>query len=70
MAYRDLSEPDLTDALVDAGLPQPYAAVLADSDREIARGALEVTSGDLERLIGRAPTTMTDAVADAVGRRA
>ncbi|MBM6400254.1 SDR family oxidoreductase [Phycicoccus sonneratiae] len=66
VAYRDLSEADLTDALADAGLPRPYAAVLADSDRGIARGALEVTSGDLERLIGRPPTTMAHALADAV----
>ncbi len=70
VVYRDLSGAALTEALVGAVLPQPYAAVLADSDRSIARGALEVTSGDLERLIGRPPTTMTDAVADAVGRRA
>jgi NAD(P)H dehydrogenase (quinone) len=66
VAYRDLSEADLTAALVGAGLPEAYAAVLADSDRGIARGELEVTSGDLERLTGRAPTTMTEAVADAV----
>lgn len=70
VVYRDLSEAELTEALVGAGLPRPYAAVLADSDRGIARGELEVTSGDLERLIGRAPTTMTRAVADAVENRA
>lgn len=66
VVYRDLDEAALTDVLVGAGLPRPYAAVLADSDRGIARGELEVTSGDLERLLGHAPTSMREAVAEAV----
>ncbi|MGG5257551.1 NmrA family NAD(P)-binding protein [Phycicoccus avicenniae] len=66
VTYTDLPETELVAALVGAGLPEPYAAVLADADRGIADGALEVTTGDLERLIGRAPTTMREAVTDAV----
>jgi NAD(P)H dehydrogenase (quinone) len=63
--YRDLPVADYTKALVAAGLPEPYAAALAESDRGIARGHLEVTSGDLARLIGRPTTTMPQAVQDA-----
>jgi NAD(P)H dehydrogenase (quinone) len=56
IAYRDLSVEDYTAALVAAGLPEGYAAVLADSDRGLSQGALFTDSGDLSRLIGR-PTT-------------
>ncbi len=66
VVYRDVTEDELAGILVGAGLPDPVARVFADSDRGIARGELEVTSGDLERLIGRAPTSMRQAVADAV----
>ncbi|HET7800509.1 MAG TPA: SDR family oxidoreductase [Humibacillus xanthopallidus] len=60
IAYRDLSVDDYTAALVAAGLPQGYAAVLADGDRGLAEGALFTDSGDLSRLIGR-PTTGLEA---------
>jgi len=60
--YRDLSVGDYTQALVGAGLPEPYAAILADSDLGIARGDLLVTTGDLSRLLGRPTTTPHDAV--------
>ncbi|WP_404391982.1 SDR family oxidoreductase [Humibacillus xanthopallidus] len=56
VAYRDLSVEDYTAALVAAGLPQGYAAVLADGDRGLAQGALFTDTGDLSRLTGR-PTT-------------
>ena len=62
VVYREVCAEQLTSILVGAGLPQPYAAVLADADLGIARGELEVTSGDLERLIGRTPTSLRDAV--------
>lgn len=62
VAYRDLSVEDYTAALVTAGLPEGYAAVLADSDRGIAEGALFTDSGDLSRLAGRPTTDLQDAV--------
>jgi len=64
--YRDLPASDYTQVLVGAGLPEPYAAILADSDLGIARGDLRVTTGDLGRLLGRPPTTLRDAVQAAV----
>lgn len=66
VAYRDLSVADYTAALVAAGLPQGYAAVLADGDRGIGDGALYTDSGDLSRLIGRPTTRLEDAVREAL----
>lgn len=62
VAYRDLSAADYTAALVDAGLPEGYAAILADSDLGLARGELLADSGDLSRLIGRPTTTPAEAI--------
>ncbi|HSN35096.1 MAG TPA: SDR family oxidoreductase [Arthrobacter sp.] len=67
VTYRDLPVESYTGVLVEVGLPEPYAAILADSDRGIARGELLVTSGDLSTLIGRPATTMRDAVRAAAG---
>jgi NAD(P)H dehydrogenase (quinone) len=66
VAYRDLSEADLTQALVGAGLPEPYAAALADGDRGIRAGALFTDSGDLSRLLGRPTTPVDEAVSAAL----
>jgi NAD(P)H dehydrogenase (quinone) len=66
VTYTNLSEDDYVKALVGAGLPEPYARVLADSDRGAAKGALEVSPDDLTRLIGRTPTTPAEAVRTAL----
>ena len=66
VVYRDLPVGEYARALVSAGLPEPYAAVLADADLGIAQGDLLVTSGDLSRLLGRPTTTMPEAVRAAV----
>jgi NAD(P)H dehydrogenase (quinone) len=62
VTYTNLSEDDYVKALVGAGLPEPYARILADSDRGAAEGALEVSPDDLTRLIGRTPATPAEAV--------
>lgn len=66
VAYHDLPEDDYRNALVEAGLPEPVAAMLAQSDVAARRGALDDDSGDLARLLGRPPTPMPDVVADAL----
>ena len=66
IAYRDLSHNDYTAALVAAGLPTDFAAVLADSDAGLARGELFSDSTDLATLIGRRPTSKQEAVRTAV----
>lgn len=68
VTYRDLPEEQYAEALMVVGLPEAYAAILADSDRGIARGELLVTSGDLSRLIGRPTTSLREAVRAATGR--
>jgi NAD(P)H dehydrogenase (quinone) len=68
VSYRDLPVAEYAQVLVGAGLPEPAAGILADSDRGLARGDLLVQGGDLRRLIGRPSTTLRDAVADALSR--
>jgi NAD(P)H dehydrogenase (quinone) len=62
VGHTEVSAEQLTGILVGAGLPRPYAEALTSADLGIARGELEVTSGDLERLIGRTPTSLREAV--------
>lgn len=56
--YRDIPYTDYKQALLSAGLPEPFAELLADSDRGISRGELDCTSGELRRLLGRDPQTL------------
>lgn len=62
VVYRDLPAEELTAVLTGAGLPGPYAAVLTDSDLGLARGELQVETGDLSRLIGRPTTAPVEAI--------
>lgn len=62
VVYRDLPADELTAVLVGAGLPEPYAAVLADADLGLARGELRTDSDALSRLIGRPTTTLAEAI--------
>ena len=64
--YRNLPEAELAAILEQAGLPAPIAATLADVDRAVAQGALEIRTGDLSRLIGHATSSLADAVAAAL----
>lgn len=61
VSYLDLPVDKYTELLVAAGVPEGYAALLADADRGIAQGELEV-GDDLARLLGRAPTTLAEAI--------
>ncbi|TDB77177.1 SDR family oxidoreductase [Micromonospora sp. KC723] len=60
--YTDLPVDGYTALLVSVGLPEAYAAVLADADQGLARGELYVPAADLEKLIGRRPTTLAEAI--------
>lgn len=66
VAYTELPVEAYQQVLVGVGLPEPVAAVVADGDRGVADGELLVTSGDLERLLGRPATSLDDAVTAAV----
>ena len=48
--------------LLGVGLPEPYAALLADSDTGISKGALYDESHQLSKLIGRKTTPVSVAV--------
>ena len=67
VVYKNLSVEEYEAMLTGFGLPPAAAAVYADSDAGVARGELHVTTGDLSRLIGRPTTSLTEAVAAALG---
>ena len=62
VVYQDLPTDEYAAVLVGAGLPEAVAAVYADSDRGIKAGELAVDSRQLEQLIGRPSTPLSDAI--------
>lgn len=58
--YSNLPEADYRNALIGAGLPEPLAGLLADSDTGASQGALFDDGRQLSSLLGR-PTTGLDA---------
>ncbi|MFF0302637.1 SDR family oxidoreductase [Streptomyces sp. NPDC004562] len=66
IAENPVSAEALTGILTGAGVPAPFAAILAGVDTSIARGELVVDSGDLSRLAGRPITPLADAIAAAL----
>lgn len=62
VTYTDLSPEKFTEFLVSVGLPEQFAAVLADSDKNAAAGALYTGTEDLQKLLGRPATPLADAV--------
>ncbi|KUN78064.1 NAD(P)-dependent oxidoreductase [Streptomyces bungoensis] len=66
IAYRPVSVEALQEILTGAGVPGPFAAVLAGVDASIERGELAVSSGDLSRLTGRPTTPLAEAVTTAL----
>ena len=66
VAYQDLPEAEYRGVLVQAGLPEGFASVLADADARAAGGALFDDGRELSRLIGRPTTPLSGVVADAL----
>jgi NAD(P)H dehydrogenase (quinone) len=64
--YVDLPEADYRTALVKAGFPEAVAALLADSETGISKGALFDESRALSRLINRPTTPMAASVTTAL----
>ncbi len=62
VAYTDLPEQEYARLLADAGVPEAFAAVLADSDVGAGRGELYADRADLEKLIGRPVTPLADVI--------
>ncbi len=58
--YTDVPADELTKVLVGAGVPEQYAAIVADADLGLGRGELYVEPTDLEDLLGRPATSLAD----------
>ena len=67
--YVDLPEAGYAQALRDHGMPDPYPAMVAETDAAAAHGALYTGSGHLSALTGRPATTLSAAVAAALRAR-
>ena len=66
VAYQDLPEAEYAKILEGAGVPGPFAAILADSDAGVANGALDSTSSALADLRGTSSTPFAEVVEDAL----
>ncbi|MGK5062184.1 SDR family oxidoreductase [Janthinobacterium sp. LB3P112] len=62
IVYKDLPQADFQAALVNVGVPEGFAGLLADSDAGVAKGGLEDNGKQLSALIGRPTTSLADAV--------
>ncbi len=62
VVYNDLPQAAYAAALVQAGLPEGFAALLADSDVGASQGALFDDGRQLSQLIGRPTTPLADVV--------
>ena len=62
VVYQNLSEADFAAALQNAGLPEGFARLLADSDVGASKGGLYDDSHQLSRLIGRLTTSIDDSL--------
>lgn len=62
--YRNMSEADYAAALVQAGLPNGLARMIAGWDTGVAQGALFDDGHELSKLIGRPTTPLADVVRD------
>jgi NAD(P)H dehydrogenase (quinone) len=62
--YKNLSVADYAAALAKFGIPEPIAKAIAGWDADAAKGALYDNGRQLSRLIGRATTPLSAAVAE------
>lgn len=62
VGYTNLPQQEYAELLVKVGVPEPFALVLADSDRAASTGQLYTPSADLEYLLGRPATPLAAAI--------
>jgi NAD(P)H dehydrogenase (quinone) len=60
VSYTDLPGEELIKVLAGTGVPEQYAAIIADADLGLGRGELYVEAADLEDLLGRPATSLDD----------
>lgn len=66
IAYRDMPHAAFRDALIDMGLPEHVADLVADADAGASRGGLEDNGHQLSALIGRPTTPLRQMVEQAM----
>lgn len=66
LPYQNLPEAAYAQALTGAGLPEPFAALIAQSDAAAAEGGLFDDGKAMSRLIGRGTTPYSDVIAAAL----
>jgi NAD(P)H dehydrogenase (quinone) len=66
VAYMDMPQADYAAALVKVGLPEGFAALLADSDAAAANGGLFDDGKQLSQLIGRTTTPISSVIVAAL----
>lgn len=62
IGYVNLPEAEYKNVLIKAGLPEPVAALLSDSDTGVSKGGLFDDGHQLSKLIGRPTTPLATAV--------
>ena len=62
VVYTDLPAEEFTQVLIGAGVPEGFAAVLAEADLALGRGELYADPADLAGLLGRPATTLAEAL--------
>ncbi len=62
VVYQDMPESEYTNVLIGAGLPEGFAAILADSEVGASKGGLYSDSKDLSSLIGRPTTPILESI--------
>lgn len=62
VAYHNVPEAEFTKILVSVGLPEGFAAILANSEAGASQGGLFSDSKDLSNLIGRPTTSIEDSI--------
>lgn len=68
IAFHNLPQAEYRGVLVNAGLPEGLADLLAESDTGAAQGGLYDDSRQLGALIGRPTTSLADSVCSALGK--
>ncbi len=66
--YKNLPQEDYKAALIQVGLPEAIAAMLADSSFAASKGALFDDSKQLSQLIGRSTTPLTEMIKAALNQ--
>ncbi|MGW7257077.1 SDR family oxidoreductase [Streptomyces sp. NPDC054834] len=66
IVYNAVSAEAYEGILAGAGLPGPFASILAGVDASIEKGELVVSTGDLSRLAGRPTTPLAEAISAAL----